>query len=467
MHTRLFIFLFLFTTKAIAQTHRIDSMKKVLPTLSGRAKVNCLNALGWQFYYYRVHSDSAFKYTNLAYQRASAIQYNSGKAESLIIQAGVNGRLLGHPDLMERYSQKAINLLKNENDPKTLSSAFYSLAMALAIKGIYVKAHDAAGKAKQVAIDGNEKSCLAWAIEATGFIYSKSGEYWKAFINFIEAQEMGRELNDSLLTSVSLAFIGRSFNRAGDPKKALAYYYESLKFAIPFQLLWPHLEDMAYAHLQLKQYDSVLYYQQKHRHNIDSLTTDLLVRKKFSGFQWGYSIDVQLALKQYDEVLTDILPRLEQLRQNRDVIPLMQCLLAIGKVYEGKENYNTSLQFARELMLKAWETNNKQFIREGNQLMASLFDHLKKGDSAYLYFRQYTLMKDSMETVQYAGRTALYLAASEAESRIRLLKKDKEIKEQLLVSNKKELQKQSGLKNLLISLRIAAFLRPTPLSVIE
>ena len=62
-----------------------------------------------------------------------------------------------------------------------------------------------------------------------------------------------------------------------------------------------------------------LYYQQKHRHNLDSLTTDVLVRKKFSAFLWGYSVDVQLARKEYDNLLSVILPQLKQLRKSKEM----------------------------------------------------------------------------------------------------------------------------------------------------
>jgi tetratricopeptide (TPR) repeat protein len=451
MHTRFFILFFLFAFSASAQTYRIDSLKKLVSTLSNRERINCLNAIGKEFYLEYIHSDSALKYANLAYNEATAIDYNIGKAASLNVQAGVRGRLLGEPKAMEHLSARAIEFLKNENDQKNLSTAYFSLAMALALQGNYDRALKEAHKAMQIAKSANDKSGEGWALWGLGFIYSKKGEYWKGFEKLSESQEMGKELNDSLLTSISLAFIGRSFNRAGDPQKALSYYHQSLQFATPFLLLWPHLEDMAYAHLQLKKYDSVLYYQKKHRHNLDSLTTDLTVRKKFSAVLWGFSVDVQVAFKQYDKVLAEILPTLKRQRQNRDVIPLMQSLWSLGKVYEGKENYNLSLQYTRELLQLAHITRNKSFLKEGNQLMASLFEHLKKSDSAYFYFRQYTVIKDFMETAQFAGRTALYLAASEAENKIRLLKKDKEINVHQLAQNKKELQKQSQLKNLLIA----------------
>ena len=81
----------------------------------------------------------------------------------------------------------------------------------------------------------------------------------------------------------------------------------------------------------------------------------------------------------------------------------MQSLLTVGKVYQGRGNYRESLEFTRELFQIAQQTSNKQFLKEANQLMASLFNHLKNSDSAYLYFRQYTAIKDSMETAQFAG----------------------------------------------------------------
>lgn len=82
MSVRLLTILLLLTAQVNAQTHRIDSIKGRLPNLSGRDEVNSLNELSKEFYFYWVHSDSALQYSNLAYQKASKINYNSGKAEA-------------------------------------------------------------------------------------------------------------------------------------------------------------------------------------------------------------------------------------------------------------------------------------------------------------------------------------------------------------------------------------------------
>ncbi|HKZ65907.1 MAG TPA: hypothetical protein VJ111_06120, partial [Chitinophagaceae bacterium] len=88
-------------------------MKKVLSGLSDRARVNCLNALGREYCFQFIHSDSSLKYASMAFHKASEIQYNSGKALSLISQADVYGRLLGQPAVMERLIKQAIESLKN------------------------------------------------------------------------------------------------------------------------------------------------------------------------------------------------------------------------------------------------------------------------------------------------------------------------------------------------------------------
>ena len=107
MCCRFFIFWILVANVIQAQTPKIDSIRKNLGTLNSRKAVNSLNALGWQFYYYWIHSDSALKYANLARQTAFAINYNSGMSEALLIEGGVKGRLLGYPDIMERDTKKS------------------------------------------------------------------------------------------------------------------------------------------------------------------------------------------------------------------------------------------------------------------------------------------------------------------------------------------------------------------------
>jgi sensor histidine kinase YesM len=447
MNLKIIIVFLLFGLKGYSQTPRIDKLRNSLPSLKGREAIDCLNALATNFNFSFIRADSANHYAKLALKKATSIRYPSGEAIALLTLGDVNGRLLGNLAIMQSNSQKAISLLQQEKDPRNLSLAYYKLAVAYFAQGEVADALAAATKAKDIAVAENDTSGIGWAIEATGLINCHMGEYWKCFENMIESQRIGKSINDSLLISTSLAFIARSFNRVGDPIMALNYYHQSMQFATPFLLLWPHLEDVAYAQLQLKQYDSVLYYQQKHIHNLDLLAVEPAVREKFAVFEWGYSVEVQLARKEYDMVLSTMLPQIAQLRKNNDVIPLMQSLMIAGKCYFAKKDYQPALHFGRKLLTTATELHNGQYMAEADNLLYSVFSQLKQHDSALVHYKNYISLRDKMATEQFAQRTALYLAASTAAAKISVLEKDNIIAGQQLLLKSKELLKQQQLRN--------------------
>ena len=330
MIARFIIIMFFVSSNAIAQTRSIDSLKSILSKQGAQQQINTLNVLANAYIFRYIHSDSCVKYAELARQKSIQLSYTRGKAVATIILANVHGRLLRNPMLMQQLSMDAITLSKSERDAVTLASGYYTLSLAYTLRGKYDSAIIAGEASRDIAKAAGDKFGEGWAFESLGFCYSKHGIYWKGFENLIEAKRIGEEIHDTLLVSMSLAFIARSFNRAGDPAMALAYYHQALQFAPPFLLLWPHREDMAYAHMLLKQYDSAIYYQQTYRHSLELLTTDTRIQKIFTPTLWGLSLQVQLARKQYDKVLGDILPYLDDLRQSRDLIQYMQALLNRG-----------------------------------------------------------------------------------------------------------------------------------------
>lgn len=449
-----FILLAFWMTIVSAQTHRIDSIRRMLPGLDKEAAVNSLTELAREFYFYWVHSDSSLKYADLAFQKAKLSNYTSGMAEALSLKGGVQARLLGQPSLAEEYGLKALEMLKGSHDARAFSTAYHYLGLGYTLLGKQDLAHDAMDRALQFGEASNDSRTLGWAQEGKGFAYYKSGEYWKCFDYMIQSQELGKQANDSVLVSLSLAVLGRTFNRAGDPQQALNYYYEAMRYATPFMRLWSHREDMAYAHVQLKQYDSALYYQALNKKDLAAATTDEKVRKKFTPFSWGYSVDVQLLNKDYEPVLRETLPALPLLRQSRDVFPYMQALLILGKIYQAKKNDRDALAYARELYAVASQTTNGQALKDANELLASVFTSMNRPDSAYHYHRQFVQIKDSLQMAQYSSKTALYLAASEARNKIRMLQRDKELNQRELALTKKEMEEQAQLKKFLIAAMI-------------
>ncbi|HEY1111947.1 MAG TPA: histidine kinase [Chitinophagaceae bacterium] len=451
MHTRLLTILLILSVSGAAQTPTIDSLKRSLPHLAHPAKTATLRALAQEFLLHYIHSDSALKYARLAYGEATANRDAAGAAEALVVEAEVAGKLLGRLEEMVAGSKRAAALLSGGH-PSKRAYAYRTLAIGYSQQGKHSEAEGAVQEALRLAQAANDSAGIGWGYQVAGFNHTKRGSYWKAFQYLVEGHRIGKAIKDSFLTSLCLAFIGRAFNHAGEPAKALPYYFESLRYAhTPFMLLWPHVEDMGYAHLQLKQYDSALYYQQRHRHNLASLTADTAVQKKFSAYLMpSFGPQVQLARAQYSAVLERLLPHLSTQRAGRDVLGLMHSLLLVGQAYAGRKEYTRGLPYARELMQTGTAAGNLYFQKEGYGLLASLFEGRGDTDSAFSYYRQYISLKDSMNAGQFALRTELHTAAAEAEQRMAVLNKDREIQQQQLALKKRALEKQVQRQQLLI-----------------
>src|SRR5690606_37615780 len=72
-----------------AQTFTIDSLKEVLPTLKGKARIDCLNQLGFEFsnrYWSKSkyqQTDTALFYTLQAQNESEQLNYLPGTANAL------------------------------------------------------------------------------------------------------------------------------------------------------------------------------------------------------------------------------------------------------------------------------------------------------------------------------------------------------------------------------------------------
>jgi tetratricopeptide (TPR) repeat protein/anti-sigma regulatory factor (Ser/Thr protein kinase) len=448
-----FLILFLTISFSIcAQSVHVDYLKRTLPALKGNERADCFNDLAYEYIYKSVHSDSAWKYACLALDEANAVNYTSGKGVALIRKALITGRLLGLLDQMETYSVSAIKELEEAKDLKNLSDAYGVYAHSLIAQGRSADAYNFIIKALMTAESSGDVQAVGWALFNKGFFYAKKGEYWKAFENLIESQRIGRDLKDSFLISLSTAFIARSYNNSGDPEKAVEHYLQALQYVnTPYFLLWAHLEDLGYAYRQLNKFDSALYYQQKHKFNIDSLTTDEVVRKNFkASLLPDFVSDVEISKMQFDKVIARLKPALINYRKNNDMLGLMYSLLAISKAYEGKKQFASAIPNLHELIYLANKSGNNYFKREGYGLLFPAFENLNKTDSAYYYYKQFVNVRDEINSEKFALRTALYAAASEADKKYQILNKEKEIGDQLLSIKENELHKQSQLKNLLI-----------------
>ncbi|MBS1661534.1 MAG: histidine kinase, partial [Bacteroidetes bacterium] len=140
--------------------------------------------------------------------------------------------------------------------------------------------------------------------------------------------------------------------------------------------------------------------------------------------------------KDYPTALPYFIKSLSYQRQLSDRNQIMRCLLDLARTYAGLGQDADAFRYGKEVLAVAVETNARQVIRDGCQLLASLYDKKGKTDSAYVYYRRYISIKDSVLNDQVKGKLASY----GFEQKIKWLKQEKQLsdvclREEMLTKN--------------------------------
>jgi hypothetical protein len=135
-----------------------------------------------------------------------------------------------------------------------------------------------------------------------------------------------------------------------------------------------------------------------------------------------------LLQKKYKQALQIFLKGLYLHRQLNDRNEIQRSLILIAKTYLLLQQYDSAMQYGQRALNVAYTTKAKQVTRDACQIIYAVYDWHKQTDSANLYFRQYSAMKDSVANDQVKAK----LAVSNYEQKIELLDKEKEIQQQKL-----------------------------------
>ncbi len=439
----LLLFLFAFNSNAISQHDpelKIDSLKKVLPSLQDSAKVDCLNELSG--IYIKLIRDTlgycelplcetntlprfsslVSHYAELAYEEAVKMHYIHGIAESLSYKGEIEG-FSEHFLSEEKFSREAINWYRKTLNKKRLAETFFNLGHSLFPQSFFAESIKNLNTAYEWHKKNGNTDGMYWTLSVSGAIYHESGNYEKAFELARKCLDIATQNKNDWFKRNSLTDIGWLFQDIEDYKTALEYYrmtsvnvkLESLGFAELFTLQ--------------HQYDSAKYY-------FDFADTSDLRTLRFYLTSIGEYYFLQ---KQYNKALPGLIRALDYHRQLNDRNPVMRTLLDIAKTYLALGNDDSAFVYGNESLSIAKQTGAKQFIRDACEILSSIYDHWRQSDSAYFYYRQYTAMKDSVLNNQVKGRFAAYTF----EQKVELLNKEKQIQQV-------QLQKQSLLKNILI-----------------
>ena len=370
-------------------------------------------------------------YAEDALERSKKVGYIHGIAVALACQAAIAGH--GNDEFMrsEKLARESLGWFAKTDNKYGITLAYYTLGFSLFAQSHFDEAVSYFRKAREEARRTGSRHEEVYMLSVTAEAYRERGDYARAFDTLQHCIELAEELKDSNMVTVQYNLLAELFMQIEDYASAEKYFRFVYGTGKPERMEpW----DVAvYAQLKARQhqYDSALYL----FGTLDSAKLQPAFMRTFLVSKGEY----YLLREEYASALPYFLKSIVYQREMNDRNQLMRCQEDLAKTYLGLHQDEESFRYAREEMALAQQTDARQNIRDGSQLLYELYDREKRADSAYFYYRRYILLKDSVLNDQVKGRFASF----GFEQKIRWLKQNKQLEDV-------RLQQEMLTKNLLI-----------------
>jgi tetratricopeptide (TPR) repeat protein len=414
---------------------KIDSLRKILPAKQGIERIDCLNALGEEYWWPLTTSAGIISsWASLALKEAVSIHYNSGiaKATMLLGAADIFGKnFIG----AEKYLRESLGMYEALHSDfglgwcyVWLGQAFYSQdrfeeALACQKKSIFYleKLGDWEGEGK------------AWAW--MGMTYATLGNYDSSFYYSSKSLYIRQKMSDHACVVMSYINMGQLYNAAGSFTDAMDYYNQGINYASihhlsQFTVSWTYFDLVGSIYRQRNNPDSSYYILQKSLH-IDS--ANQMARISFA--------ETLLMKNQFDSALKIFLKPVDAFRKGNDNWDLMRVLMGASRAYMGKGNDKTALSYALETYSIAKQAQARQFILEDYGLLSKLYYRRHIYDSAYLFGQKFASLKDSINNNQFLWKLTNYKEKAEFKNKMAqvvMLNSENMIKEEKLKQEAKQ-----------------------------
>ena len=436
-----------FCILSFAQTEKIDSLKKLLPSRSDTARIDCLNELGNQYITleYNSHNysfpyrDSVLYYANTSYEEVKNTNYIHGLAESLCLKASFYNFYLKNFMETEKLARESLKWFELTNNKKGIEVSYFLVAKALFSRYLYEEASPFMEQSYNWSEKNGNKDWMLFVLGIKYENYRDIGEYDKAFEAFQKTQQLNEKFygkRDSFYEFYVLAELQR---RIGNYSTALNYYHKVIATMdlqnenIWFRVSYPEL-------LALNaQFDSARYYY------------NLIDSSKLTQHDLRFYLvsigEFYLAQKEYKKALDHLLKGFQYHLEAKDMTQANRALLNISKTYLALDDDRNSLLYARKGLNISLSSRSKQYIRDAYQLLYDIYQRRHEPDSTFLYYQKYVTQKEIVAGDVLKGQFAAY----DYEQKIASLDKEK-------LSQQKQIKQTLRQKQFLISGIIILFI---------
>ena len=221
-----------------AQTHRLDSLKKVLhKTVDVNTKFHIYLGMVEEI----MKHDKDSRDIAIYFTIAEKITLNQLKG----LQKADGFYELGNSSVkMENYSkaipfyQQAFILFENLDQPKTMMVLHKDIGRAYYLRGQYAIALEHYLKGMEISKKyGFEGAQLGWLYRYAGSVFKRQGVYKQALHYYKQAKNIFNEVDDSYGLTSAYHNIGVIYGNIGDTVQQMEYYEKALKLATDNQYL--------------------------------------------------------------------------------------------------------------------------------------------------------------------------------------------------------------------------------------
>lgn len=390
-----------------AQTHTIDSLKHLLPSLKGEARIDCLNEVCYQYVAFECNStdysfrylDSVLSYANTSYQDAKDIKYIDGLALASCLKATFYGFLKNFPD-DEKLARESLKWFGLTNNKKRIEIAYFQLGASLFSQYRY---DEAAGYLEQLYQRAEKNRNPEWMFNVLAYRYENYrdiGEYDKAFEAFQKTQQLKEQLygkRDSIYDFYVLAEMQR---RVGNYAIALNYYRKVIaSMDLQNENIWYRVSYPELFALNA-QFDSARYYY--------NLIDSSKLTKHDLRFYLVSIGEFYLTQREYKKALDHLLHGLQYHLEAKDMAQTNRALLNISKAYLALDDVQNSLLYAHKGLDIALASRSKQYMQDGYQLLYEIYQRMHEPDSSFLYYKKYVTQKELVAGDVLKGQFAAY-----------------------------------------------------------
>lgn len=391
----------------------------------------------------RLKIDSAIFFANKIKQLSEPTGYQTGLGKHYFALAAAF-HYRNKNDEAEKNVLKAIDIFKRQKEILLLGRSYTQLARIQFVLNNFNEARKSYWTAIDYSVScGDHGGCFR-SYYFLARLYHKTSEIDSAAFYHVKALAMAEQLGDPHRIYESACWVGISFLSLGDLDKAFKYLEYGLKSSIPSGgkvqrrfFLRDYVTCLALMH------DFV---------RADSAIKEFELMNAKIGDAWGrISLNKIKGLLEYER--KNYTPALHYLRQaynERDELKtfnneIKEIVFLLGKTEYETHDYDNAvihLQLAAKL---SYEVRDLTVEIEANRLISKSFEMKGNTDSALYYFAGYSLLKDSLLSIE-KQKTIIEVATryetEKKEQTIKILQKESEANSYLIRLQNQQIEKQ-------------------------